>query len=212
MTSDTPTPRSESSTIPYIILGLGNPGPERAGNRHNVGAQCVALFARRYKLRFERAWGPARVAQGMVAEQPVVLARSHTYMNESGLAAAALARRTGAPLAHLMVVCDDLDLPLGKLRLRARGSPGGHNGLSSIVQHLGSQEFPRLRIGIGHPYDGEERATRSRQQYEEDVVRWVLQDFSSQEEAIIQEVRERATDALLCWLTSGITEAMNRYN
>ena len=200
------------SDTPHIILGLGNPGPEYAQHRHNIGAQCVNLLAKRCGLALSKTRGNARVAEGRVAQRPVVLARSRTFMNQSGLAAAALLRRTGAPLDHLMVVCDDLDLPLGSIRLRPRGSPGGHNGLASITQHLGSHEFPRLRIGIGHPYEEEERVARGREQYERDVVRWVLSPFTPEEDPLAQEARERAAEALLCWLQDGIGAAMNRYN
>ena len=205
-------PPVSNNNFPHIILGLGNPGDEYAQHRHNIGAQCVNLLAKRYGLTLSKTWGNARVAEGRVAERPVVLARSRTFMNQSGLAAAVLLRRTGAPLDRLMVVCDDLDLPLGSTRLRPRGSPGGHNGLASIVEHLGSDEFPRIRIGIGHPYSEEERAARSREQYERDVVRWVLSPFTPDEAPLAQKARERAAEALLCWLQEGIGAAMNRYN
>ncbi|MBI2887160.1 MAG: aminoacyl-tRNA hydrolase [Chloroflexi bacterium] len=200
------------SDTPHVILGLGNPGSEYAGNRHNAGAQCVALLARRHHLRFEHTWGAARVAQGAIAGTPVVLARSRAYMNESGLAAAALARRTDVSLDRLLVVYDEMDLPLGALRLRPRGSAGGHNGLTSVIEHLGSQDFPRLRIGVGHPVDPEERDRVGRSELEATVVRWLLSDFTRDELPAVQVALERAAAALECWLTEGVDAAMNRYN
>lgn len=201
-----------TTSSPHIILGLGNPGPAYAGNRHNAGAQCVALLARRHRFRFEHTWGAARAAQGEIAGTPVVLARSRAYMNESGLAAAALVRRTGISLDRLLVVYDEMDLPLGTLRLRPQGSAGGHNGLTSVIHHLGSQDFPRLRIGVGHPFGPEERDRVGRSALEATVVRWLLSDFTSDELPAVQEALERAVAALECWLTDGVDVAMNRHN
>ena len=210
--SDPPDPQAADALSPFVILGLGNPGEQYAKNRHNIGGQCVALFARQHGLRLDNTWRLTRAAQGTVAGRPVVLARSRTFMNESGLAASALLRRTKAPADHLIVLCDDLDLPLGTTRLRERGSTGGHKGLNSVAQHLGTQEFPRLRIGIGRPDRPIESTSRSRQAYEEEVMRWVLSEFTHEEEETAQTIRERAGEALLCIMTDGITVAMNRYN
>ena len=206
------TPAEPDSTAPYIVLGLGNPGEERARNRHNIGAQCVNVLAKRLGVKLDETWGPARIAKATLSDKPVVLARSRTYMNHSGEAAAVLLRRTDAPLSHLIVLHDELDLPLGRLRLRPRGSTAGHNGARSLVQHINSQDFPRIRLGIGRPYEHTDRPDLSREQIEEDVIRWVLANFTPEEERAAQELRERAADCVACLLTEGVAAAMNKFN
>ena len=212
MTIYSPEPDPIDPNTPYIILGLGNPGDEYAQHRHNIGAQCVNLLAKRIGVKLDTVWNGARVAQGTLASKTVVLARTRTFMNQSGEPAAALLARTKAPVDHLIVLYDELDLPLGVLRLRPRGSAAGHNGLQSIIDHVGSQDFPRLRIGIDHPYGPVERAERSRDEYERDVVRWVLSPFPPAEQEKAQQARERAVDAVVSLLEDGIDAAMNRYN
>lgn len=197
---------------PHIFLGLGNPGDEYASHRHNIGAQVIALLARRLGVRLTETWGQARAVRTTWEGRPVVLARTRTYMNLSGQAAVSLLRRTGAPPQRLMVICDDMDLPLGVLRLRARGSSGGQNGLKSIIAHLKTEDFPRLRLGIGRPYPPEERMLRSREQFERDNIRWLLSPFTNADEQVVGPLRERAVEALHCYLTEGIERAMNRYN
>lgn len=207
-----PQPAPPFPTTPYVILGLGNPGEKYAKSRHNVGAQAVALLARRCHIPIEKVWGEARIGEGTIEGLPVVLARTRTFMNLSGNPARGLLRRTGSPPSQLLVLCDDLDLDLGKLRMRAKGSSGGHNGLRSVIAGLGTDEFPRLRLGIGRPYGWEERARRDRDLFEEDMLRWVLGNFSPDEEKIAQEMRERAADAVVAFLTEGALAAMNRFN
>jgi len=197
---------------PWIFLGLGNPGDEHAGDRHNIGAQCVTLFARKHKLKLDTTWRAVRVGQGQVEGTPVVLARPRTYMNESGLAAETLLQRLKAPPERLVALCDDLDLPAGKLRLRAAGSTAGHRGLASIEREIGTREFPRIRIGIGRPYPQTERQTRSKDDYEEGIIRWVLGNFTKAEEELMTLARERVVEAMRCILSDGITPAMNRFN
>lgn len=200
------------ASSPYIILGLGNPGQRYVNNRHNIGAQTVTVFARRHKIAIEESWGEARVGEGAIAGRRVILARSRTYMNESGKAAVSLLRRTKLSPDRLIVLCDQLDLPVGKLRLRPQGSTAGQNGLRSIEQYLGSQDFPRMRIGIGRPDRPFEQTPGARESYEREVVRWVLSPFTAEEEPLAQAMRERAGDALECLLTEGIAVAMNKYN
>ncbi|MEK7213996.1 MAG: aminoacyl-tRNA hydrolase [Chloroflexota bacterium] len=197
---------------PYIVLGLGNPGDQYAAHRHNVGAQCVNLIAKRVNAQLKETWGPSRAAAVSVGGLPVVLARTRTFMNHSGEAAAALLHRVRAKPDHLLVLYDELDLPLGTIRIRARGSTGGHNGMRSIVEHTGSQDFPRIRIGIGRPYPHSERSARGREEVERDVLRWVLSPFSEAETPAIQEVRARVADAVECIVTEGVEAAMNRFN
>ena len=184
----------------HLIVGLGNPGPEYAEHRHNVGFQVLELLAQRHGLTFDRLLFKARVAVGQIAGQRVVLARPLTYMNRSGESVAPLVRWYKLPLERLLVVYDDLDLPLGTLRLRPRGGSGGHRGMESIIQHLGTEAFPRLRVGIGRPPAGW------------DAADYVLHPFTEDELPVIAAARERAVDAIECWLSEGIETAMNRFN
>jgi len=183
-----------------LIVGLGNPGSEYAGHRHNVGFRCLDRLARTHGLAFTRWEFRARLAQGEIRGVRVLLARPLTYMNLSGQAVGPLVRRYGIPLSDLLVIYDDMDLPLGTIRLRPGGGAGGHKGMRSIIEALGSQDFPRLRVGIGRPPAGE------------DPVDYVLSDFTPEEGAIMEEVYERVLAAVECWLTEGIGEAMGRYN
>ena len=182
-----------------LIVGLGNPGKAYAANRHNVGAQCLGHFARLYGIPIAERKGRARVGSGEVAGVPVVLARPRTYMNQSGQAVAPLMRRLRLSTEDLVVVYDDLDLPLGRVRIRQRGGSAGHRGVESIVSHLGSQEFARVRVGIGRPEAGDE-------------VSYVLSDFTADEMGPIREAMATVSEALYSILTEGVAAAMNRYN
>ncbi|MFN3763067.1 MAG: aminoacyl-tRNA hydrolase [Anaerolineae bacterium] len=184
----------------YLIVGLGNPGVRYARNRHNVGARCVSRLAAAHGLEFSRRQKNARVARGTVGGCPVVLAIPQTFMNESGRAVAPLARFYQVPPENLLVIYDDLDLPLGSLRIRPEGSSGGHRGMRSVIEHLGTQSFPRLRIGIGRPPG------------QMDPADYVLQDFTPDEEAVVEETIERAIAAIQTWLTEGLEKAMSLYN
>jgi len=184
----------------YLIVGLGNPGVRYARNRHNVGFRCLRRLAAAHGMEFSRRQKRAFVARGSVCGRPVVLALPQTFMNESGRAVAPLANFYKVGLERLLVVYDDLDLDLGTIRLRPEGGSGGHKGVRSIIQHLGGQGFPRLRIGIGRPPG------------RMDPADYVLQDFSVEEEPLVEEVLGRAVGAIETWLTEGIEEAMARYN
>jgi len=183
-----------------LIVGLGNPGPQYVANRHNVGFRCVELLASTRDLTFDKKQKRARVAMGLVRGQRVIIARPQTFMNESGRAVAPLARFYKVQLERLLVVHDDLDLPLGTMRLRPEGGSGGHKGMRSIIEHLGGQKFPRLRIGIGRPPG------------RMDPAAYVLQNFSAQEEPLLAETLERAVAAIETWLAEGIEVAMTQYN
>jgi PTH1 family peptidyl-tRNA hydrolase len=184
----------------FLIAGLGNPGREYAGNRHNVGFRCVERFAAVHGLSFSKRQKKARVALGTVDDHPLVLARPRTFMNKSGQAVAPLVRFYKIPLERVLLIYDDLDLPLGTTRLRPSGGSGGHRGVRSVIQQLGSQAFARLRIGIGRPPG------------RMDPADYVLQDFSAEEEVLLDEVLEHAVDAIEAWLDQGIEAAMSRYN
>lgn len=184
----------------FLVAGLGNPAVRYARNRHNVGFQILDILAGRHGLRFERSQQQALVAAGLIARQRVLLAKPQTYMNESGRAVGALVRFYKLPLEQLLVVYDDLDLPQGTIRLRPGGGPGGQGGMRSIIAHLGTEAFPRLRVGIGRPPG------------RMDPAAYVLQDFGAEEESQLKIVREEAADAVELWLRDGLAPAMNRYN
>jgi peptidyl-tRNA hydrolase, PTH1 family len=179
-----------------LIIGLGNPGPEYADTRHNLGFRCVEELARRSGA----GWRKHPRSQSMLAAADgLVLARPHTYMNRSGQAARALHEQLGVPYERVLVVYDDMDLPFGALRLRERGSPGTHNGMRSVVAELDSEDVPRLRIGISQAQPG----TASDH---------VLSEFTPAEQAAVDELVRRAADAALAWAREGASAAMNRYN
>lgn len=187
-----------------MIVGLGNPGAKYALNRHNLGFQCIDRFARRHHIEGGRTQNRAIVADAWItrgdSRAKVIMVKPMTYMNASGTAVGPLARYYHVEPEDIIVIHDDLDLEMGKLRLRRNGSAGGQNGVKSIIQHLGTQEFHRARIGIGRPPG------------RMDPAAYVLQDFTPQEEEIFTPLREKVCDALECWLFEGIEAAMNRYN
>lgn len=183
-----------------LIVGLGNPGKEYERTRHNIGFAVVDLFARLNGIPITRRDYRGRVGDGRVGEARVFLLKPQTYMNLSGESVAAFRRQKPLALTDLIVVTDDIALPLGRLRLRASGSAGGHNGLKSLIQHLPSQDFPRLRVGVGAPRDPSVQ------------IDHVLGPFNRREQAEADEVTERAVAALEVWLRDGIERAMNEFN
>ena len=191
-----------------IIVGLGNPGRGYVHNRHNIGFMCLNHFARTQGIRFDKKQGKARIGTGEVTGVKVVLARPQTFMNASGEAVSQLVRKFKISLDDLLVIHDDLDLPLGKLRLRQGGGSGGHKGIESIISCLGSQDFIRLRVGIGRPM-----ATGGGNEISDaDIIDYVLSDFSAQERRIVTKVIPRVSEAIYCLLTEGLTAVMNKYN
>ena len=190
-----------------LIAGLGNPGIKYTGNRHNIGFMCVDRFAHDNNLSFTRSNSRAKIAEGRIAGHDIVIAKPQTFMNNSGESVGRLVRKFKVKFDNLIIVHDDLDLPLGKIRIRLGGSSGGHNGINSIVQHIGNQEFIRVRVGIGRP-NGQE----THENGEDDVINHVLGDFTAEEKTIMQEVIPCVSEALQCLLTDGLTEAMNKYN
>ncbi|MBK9233036.1 MAG: aminoacyl-tRNA hydrolase [Anaerolineae bacterium] len=184
----------------FLIVGLGNPGPRFARHRHNVGFQVVDLLAQRHHLAFQRAEFRAAAASGTIGERRVLLAKPQTFMNLAGQAVAPLARFYKIPIPQILVLYDELDLPLGRLRFRSEGGSGGHNGMKSLTDSLGTQAFARLRIGIDRPPG------------KMDPAAYVLQDFSSDQEIEMAFCRPRAADGIEIWLREGIVAAMNKYN
>jgi peptidyl-tRNA hydrolase, PTH1 family len=180
-----------------LIVGLGNPGPKYAGTRHNVGFAVIDEAARRAAVSFEAA--PADALMARIRSQDVLIAKPMTYMNESGQAIGELLRYFKVDVADLLVVVDEVQLPLGKLRARARGSAGGHNGLKSVIQHVGD-EFARLRLGVGR---GDARR---------DLSDHVLAKFDKDEADDVKRMIDRATDASEAFVTGGIAAVMNQFN
>ena len=184
-----------------LIVGLGNPGSEYASHRHNVGFQVVDRLAEAHGLSFARhKAAKARVAEGQIGARPVLLAKPQTFMNLSGRTVLRLSREREIPPERTLVVCDDLDLPLGRLRIRPKGGSGGHKGLRSIIDLLDSQDFSRLRVGIDRPAGSL------------DPAEYVLQPFTEEEGAIAAAALERAAQAVETWLADGIVAAMDRFN
>jgi PTH1 family peptidyl-tRNA hydrolase len=183
----------------YLIVGLGNPGPRYRHNRHNVGFQVIDHLAARHGLTFTRRQSNAMVAAGRIAGRAVVLAKPRKFMNLSGEPVAQLRRFYQVERSSLLVVFDDLDLPVGTIRLRPAGGAGGQKGMKSIISHLG-EEFPRLRVGIGRPPG------------RMDPADYVLHDFTKEELPLLRETLDRAASAIETWLSDGIELAMSRYN
>ncbi len=176
---------------PRLIVGLGNPGSRYTRTRHNIGFRAVEELASAHHLEFSRSEHRALTAHGWIGAQRVILVKPQTWMNESGLAVAALARFYRIPPQALFVLHDDLDLPLGTLRFRSEGSSGGHRGVQSIIERLGSSAFPRLRMGIGRPPG------------RMDPAAYVLQPFSQEEEPLVWEVLRLARSLTEDWLNGG---------
>lgn len=195
--------RGAQLPVEKMICGLGNPGPSYANTRHNVGFQVVARIASAKGVKVA-AWttnrGLARFCTVDIDGTPVVLVQPLTFMNLSGQAVRPLLRRFNLAAADLLVVCDDLDLPFGSLRLRAAGSAGGHKGVQSIIDHVDTQEFARLRIGIGRPPEGEDPTA-----YVLSLVPWDLRPQ-------LDSQLDQAAAATQAWVSIGLEAAMNRFN
>jgi PTH1 family peptidyl-tRNA hydrolase len=187
-----------------LIIGLGNPGRSYARHRHNVGFIALSNFARSQGIKLDRKKSLARIGAGKVAGNEVVLARPQTFMNNSGQSVSRLVKKFKIALNDLIVIHDDLDLPLAKIRISSGSSSGGHKGINSIIQELGSQDFIRLRIGIGRP--------NKPQISEDDIIAYVLSDFTPVEKRAINNIVPRVSEAIICLLKEGLTTAMNKFN
>jgi PTH1 family peptidyl-tRNA hydrolase len=184
----------------FLIVGLGNPGREYRDNRHNVGFLLVDRLAVDLNAQKMRVQAKAIVTSGILEERKVFLAKPQTYMNLSGQSVQGLLSFYKLPLENLLVAHDDLDLPLGTIRLRPGGGPGGQRGMASAIDYLGTRAFPRLRIGIGRPPG------------RMDPAAYVLQDFSRDERAALAEVLDLAAKAALTFVSHGLEKAMNLFN
>ena len=185
----------------HLIVGLGNPGADYAGTRHNAGFILVEKLALQWRAVWthERKFA-ARVARAEWSGRKILLCEPQTFMNLSGAAVGGLVKFYQLPLEKILVVVDDADLPLGGIRLRPGGGSGGHHGLDSVMQHLGSRDYARLRIGIGRRHEARQ------------ITGHVLGKFDSSESVILEKVWERAAGQIECWLSAGLQKAMNQFN
>lgn len=187
----------------YCLVGLGNPGHEYQHTRHNVGFDVLEVLAHRLRVSFAPGKGDYQIADGSFKNSEVLLLRPLTYMNNSGEALLDIRNRFDIPLERFLVICDDFQLPLGQLRLRPDGSDGGHNGLYSIIYHLKSTTFPRLRCGIAPEPLPSDRIQ---------MDRFVLELFSREERPIVESMILRAGEASLSFVTEGIQHTMTLFN
>jgi PTH1 family peptidyl-tRNA hydrolase len=185
---------------PWLVLGLGNPGPRYAGNRHNIGFMVLDVLADRVGGRFKNHKSRGEVIQTRLAGEPAVLAKPRSYMNESGGPAASLRDFFSSPIERIVVVHDELDLEAGTIRLKQGGGDNGHNGLRSLRQSLGSGEFYRVRLGVGRPPG------------RQDPAEFVLRDFSAAQRKDLGVQLERAADAIEVLVGEGLAAAQNAYN
>jgi PTH1 family peptidyl-tRNA hydrolase len=188
----------------FLIVGLGNPGAQYAKTRHNAGWFVIDELARRHSIELQKKNADYKVGIGFIGEQKIALVKPQTFMNLSGRAVASLKHFHRVETSQIMVISDDLNLAVGKLRIRSGGSDGGHNGLKSVAQMLGTKEYPRLRFGVGEP-PREERV-------EAGTAGFVLRPFSSEEWPLVEETTKRAADAIEFWIANTLEGAMSRFN
>lgn len=188
------------SAVLYLIVGLGNPGKSYEKTRHNIGFMALQELARKYRLEFRKqAFFKGVIAEGKIGDDSVILLMPQTFMNLSGESVSLLAEYRKIDLAHLLIVTDDVAIPLGQLRIRINSGSGGHNGLKSIEEHLKTNRYARLRIGVGDRQEG-------------DLASHVLGRFSEEEEKLLPSVLERVVQSIEIWVDKGITSAMNFAN
>jgi peptidyl-tRNA hydrolase, PTH1 family len=188
------------NTALYLLAGLGNPGREYRDNRHNVGFMLVDQICKEFDIKIGKFQAKALIGSGSISGQKVILAKPQTYMNLSGQSISGLVRYYKVPLPNVLLAHDDLDLPLGTLRLRPSGGSAGQKGVASTIEQLGTAEFARLRIGIGRPPG------------QMDSASYVLQNFPVQEQDILKMTLERALKAVQLFIERGLEAAMNQYN
>lgn len=184
----------------YLIAGLGNPGTDYAATRHNIGFDMITYLSDRYNIPLRSRENKAIVGKGMIGGQKVMLAQPQTFMNLSGESVRALLDYYKLDIDELIIIYDDISLPVGQIRVRPKGSAGGHNGIKNIIQHLRTEEFARIKIGVGAKPEGG------------DLVKHVLGRFSREEDGMIRDVFALAEEAVLAILNEDVASAMNRVN
>jgi PTH1 family peptidyl-tRNA hydrolase len=188
------------NSLMFLIAGLGNPGREFRNSRHNIGFMLINCLAERLETTFSRMESKALVTKSKYQGRSIVLAKPQTYMNLSGQAIGSLVRFYKIPLENLLVLYDDVDLPFGRIRIRPAGGSAGHKGMESIINQLGTQDFPRLRFGVGRPPGSKGAAS------------YVLKNFSGDDVDFLPQFLDRGTDAVLTYIVDGLDPAMNRFN
>ena len=184
----------------YLVVGLGNPGREYRNTRHNMGFLALDHLAAHWSITTLKVQGKAIISTGQYAGNKVILAKPQTYMNLSGQAVSALMNFYKVPLEHLLVIHDDVDIPFGTIRIRPGGGFGGQKGVGSIIEKLGTQEFARMRLGVGRPPG------------QMDTANYVLQSFSKEDEDFLQSVFAKSDEAVETFIAEGLNTAMNRFN
>ena len=190
-----------SRSVSWLVVFLGNPGLRYEGTRHNAGFMTADALARKKNISINRSRFQALTAACPIGDTTALLMKPQTYMNLSGEAVGQAARFYKIPADHVLVVSDDITLPIGAMRIRTKGSAGGHNGLKNIISVLGTEEFPRIRLGVGSPPHPDF-----------DTVDWVLSVFRDQDAVDMAEAASRAADAVECFITQGPEKAMNLYS
>ena len=182
----------------YLVVGLGNIGEQYKNTRHNIGFDAVDIIAEKYNIKINRQKFKGRYGEGRIGTEKVILLKPNTYMNLSGESVIEVVNFYKIDKENIIVIYDDMSIDIGKLRIRGKGSAGGHNGIKSIIQHLNSDIFPRIKVGIGQP--------------DEEVVNYVLGKFSKEQREIIDKALEISAKACISIVDDGLTEAMNKYN
>ena len=191
----------KQSGFTWLVVGLGNPGARYESTRHNMGFLAVDRLAEREKLRFNKLRFKAWTAEWKLGETKVLVMKPQTYMNLSGESVGEAARFYKVPADHVVVISDDVSLPVGKLRIRKGGSAGGHNGLKNIIAHLGTDQFPRIKVGVGMP-----------EHPDHEMIDWVIGKPKGDEAKLLRQTLDRAANAALCLMAEGPDKAMNKFN
>ncbi len=192
--------QKKSGGVQWLLVCLGNPGKEYANTRHNIGFLAADALEKRTGVKFNKLKYRALTGEVTLGGQRVLVVKPQTYMNLSGEAVKLAGGFYKIPPERILVLYDDVSLPLGKLRIRASGSAGGHNGIKNIIAHLGTDAFPRIKVGVGAP------------QREDGLVDWVIGSFTASERKVVDAAIERALDAAECVIEKGVSEAQNRFN
>ena len=192
--------QKKSGGVQWLLVCLGNPGKEYANTRHNIGFLAADALEKRTGVKFNKLKYRALTGEVTLGGQRVLVVKPQTYMNLSGEAVKLAGGFYKIPPERILVLYDDVSLPLGKLRIRASGSDGGHNGIKNIIAHLGTDAFPRIKVGVGAP------------QREDGLVDWVIGSFTASERKVVDEAIDKALDAAECVIEKGVSEAQNRFN